>query len=100
MEKARKVRHPQTVATLLIYTSLPNGQKIEQRLSMWAALQHPNILPLYGITDIGTRLYLVSGSSRVGEREVNSSPLGLTIVQKWKSACLRQGNPQGNPPSG
>ena len=94
--KARKVRPSQTVATLLIYISLPNGQKLERELPRWVELRHQNILPLYGTIDIGSRLYLVSGSPRDGQREVDSSPLGVTMVRKWKSACLRQ----VNPPSG
>ena len=91
--KARKVRPSQTVASLFIYTSLPNGQKLEQELPRWAGLQHPNILPLYGIVDITSRLYLVSGLSRVGQRKADSMPLGITMVRKWKPACVRQGNP-------
>ena len=82
LRKARKVRPSQPVAALLIYASLPNGQKLEQELPKWAGLQHPNILPLYGIVEIKTRLYLVSGSPRVEQREVDSSPLGVTIVRK------------------
>ena len=96
----RKVGLSQTVATLLIYTSLPNGQELEQRLEQrlerelpnWVGLDHENILPLYGMTGINDRLYLVSGSSRMGQREVDSSPLGITILRKWKPEHLRQGN--------
>ena len=92
-----KVGPSQTVAALLIYTSLPNGQKLEQRLEQelpkWVGLDHENILPLYGMTGIKDRLYLVSGSSRMGQREVDSSPLGITALRKWKPEHLRQGNP-------
>ena len=92
-EKARKVRPSKTVVTLLIYTSLPNGQELEQELPKWAGLQHPNILPLYGTIDDGWRLYLVSESPRDGQRGVDSNPLGVTMVRRWKSAYLRQENP-------
>ena len=81
---------------LLIYTSLHNGQELEKELPKWAGLQHPNILPLYGTVDIGRSLYLVSGSLWDRQREVDSNPLGVTMVRKWKSAYLRQ----GKPPSG
>ena len=91
--EALKVGPSQTVAMLLIYISLANGQKLEQELPRWTELQHQNILPLYGTIDIGTRLYLVSESSRVGQREIDSSPIGIANVRKWGSACLRQGNP-------
>ena len=96
LQNARKVRPSQTVATLLIYISLPNAQKLERELPKWAGLQHPNILPLYGIIDVGSRLYLVSGSPQDGQREVDPSPSGVTMVRKWKSTGLRQ----GIPPSG
>ena len=86
LEKARKVRPSQTAATLLIDTSLPNDQKLEQELPKWVRLQHQNILPLYGTVDIGTRLYLVSCSLRVEQHKVEPSSLGVTIVRKRKSA--------------
>ena len=79
---------------LLIYTSFPNCQELEQELPKWAGLQHPNILPLYGTIDDGSRLYLVSGLPQDGQREVDSSPLGVPMVRKWKSDYIRKGNPQ------
>jgi len=36
-------------------------ESLESELNRWAELRHPNILPFYGVvTDIGTRLYIVS----------------------------------------
>src|ERR1700743_84298 len=70
---------------------------LERELPRWAGLRHPNVLPFLGVcifqplplkdshgcvgivTNIGSRIYWVSGSLRVGKRQVNSSPSGVTI---------------------
>jgi len=71
---------------------------------MWEELRHQNILPFYGmyisralpwkgshgwigiVTDIEPRIHMVSGQSRVQEREVDSSTLGITMAGKRKPA--------------
>ena len=75
-----------------------------RELPSWAELRHQNLLPFHGVyffrslvlkashgdagmvTDIGQRLYMVSGPSSHGTALVNPMRLGIPVAGKWESA--------------
>ena len=91
-ERARKVWPLRTIYASLAHVSFHGYQRLEKEQPRWAQLPHQNILPIYGVyifrtlplkcshgrtgivTDLGPRLYMVSGSPRVRKYEVDQIP--------------------------
>lgn len=108
-ERAREVWSFQTGESLLFtHVSFPGRQRLERELPGWAALRFQNFQELHGmyiprtlppsgslgrigiVTDIGSRLYMVNGSSHARKYDVDSGSLGVAMAGKWKLARLRQ----------